>query len=464
MGGVSVAALLVFGGAAGAQAASLGEVVQHAITTNPDILQAAANRRAVDNELNQANGLFLPQIDFRAAVGPEYSNNSTTRARGGARTSAEGADSGIWLRRAESSLTLQQKIFDGFASKSEEERQAARVDSASARVLERSEFIALDVVQAYLDVLRNTDIAEQAVENVESHRRIQSEVKTRVDAGKSGIGDAQQAEARLASARAALIETTRDLEESIIAFRRFVGQEPGDLTRPEVDQSMIPENADAALEQALGSNPSVQIGYSDIDVARAELSAANADLWPTLDLELIANRNHNTDGTKGPNQDVTGMVVMRYNLFRGGIDIAKKHEFHDRLSEARQRVLHLRRVAEEEVRKSWNQMVKSRDRAATLGDEVLANSQVVSTYRQEFEVGQRDLLDLLDSENELFNARVRQLTADYSAQFNSYRLLASMGQLLKSLNVSVIEEAAGGSRDIEGRTPKWRSEPRIVSQ
>lgn len=453
-GVVSVAVLLGIGGQA--QAVTLSEAIQFAVTTNPDVLQAASNRRAIDNELNQANGLYYPQVDVEAALGPEFSNNSTSRAR-----AARGSKSaGVWMRRATSSITVQQKIFDGFASKSEEERQAARADAAAARVLERSEFLALDVSQSYLDVLRNTDIVEQSMANVESHRRIEDEVRTRVDAGESGIGDLQQAEARVASARATLVETQRDLEASIIAYRRFVGQEPDDLDRPTLGESSLPGSADEAVEAALAQNPTLNLSRADIDVSRAELSAANADLWPTLDLELIANRNHNTDGTRGPNHDFTAMVVFNYNVFRGGIDIAKKSEFHERLAESRERFMHLRRLAEEEVRNSWNDMVKARARAEALGDEVLADAQVVSTYRQEFDIGQRDLLDLLDSENELFNARVRHLTSDYSAQFNAYRLLASMGIFMKEMNVSAIEEASGSGRDMEGTSPDWRSEPR----
>ena len=444
--------------AGGAQAASISETVQHAIKTNPDILRSASNRRAIGKELDQANGLYWPQIDFRAAAGPEWSNNSTTRARPG--RNKGGDDAGRWLRRAESSLILQQKIFDGFAGESEQERQAARVDSAAARVVERSEFLALDVVQAYLDVLRGTDITEQALQNVETHRRIEQEVRQRVDAGEGGVGDLQQASARVANARATLVETQRDLEEAMIFYARLVGQEPEDLMRPKMPQETIPNSADAAVEVAFGSNPTLLLAASDVDVARSELSAANADLWPTLDMELSATRNHNIDGTSGVNHDFTGLLVMRYNIFRGGIDQNKKLEFHDRLAEARERLLFLRRLAEEEVRQSWSAMTKSRARAETLADEVVADSQVVITYQQEFGIGQRDLLDLLDSENELFNARVRQLTADFSADFEAYRLLASMGKLMMVLNVKPIDAGTGGAVKEKGATPDWRSEER----
>jgi hypothetical protein len=91
-----------------------------------------------------------------------------------------------------------------------------------------------------------------------------------------------------------------------------------------------------------------------------------------------------------------------------------------------------------------------------LNDQVAADEKVVVVYRQEFQIGQRDLLDLLDSENELFNSRVRAITADYTAQFGGYRVLASMGQLLNVLGVKAISEATGGQRGKTGRTPDWR--------
>jgi adhesin transport system outer membrane protein len=447
---------MAFGSVGGAKAATMSEVVQHTIQTNPEILQSAANRRAIDQELNQARGLYWPQVDLRAAWGPEYSNNTTTRGRG-----TRGTDTpGRWLPRAESQLTLQQRLFDGFETESEIERQAARSDAAAHRVRERSEFIALDAVQAYLDVLRNTEIVDQAAGNVEGHKRHLGNVRTRFQGGQSGIGDVRQAEARVADSEATLVSTQRDLEDSIIFFSRVVGREADDMVRPELKGSWLPRNVGAAAEIGIANNPTIKLAEADLDVSRAEISATKVSFWPTLNLELSGTRNDNLDGTPGVNHDFTGLVVLRYNLFRGFIDQARTREFVERFSESHQRLLDLKRRTKQEVRNSWNAMTKSQERLKVLTAQVKANEQVLDTYRQEFQIGQRDLLDLLDAQNELFNSRVQAITSDFVAQFGGYRLLASMGELLNVLGVSVRDEAGADKREEFGVTPDWRWQTR----
>ena len=178
-GAVSLSVLLTFGMVGGVEAASLADTVQYTVRTNPEVLQSAANRRAIDFELRQAKGLYFPQIDLRAGAGPEWSDNTSVN--------------NTTMTRYESRVTLQQRLFDGFETQSEKERQAARIDAAASRVRERSEFLGLNAVEFYLDVLRTTAIVEPAVANVQAHKRILESVRTRFRCGQSGVGDVHQA-------------------------------------------------------------------------------------------------------------------------------------------------------------------------------------------------------------------------------------------------------------------------------
>ena len=439
---VSLSVLLTFGMGGGVDAASLADTVQYTIRTNPEVLQSAANRRAIDFELRQARGLYYPQIDLRAGVGPEWTDNTSVR--------------GTVLARYESRVTLQQRLFDGFETQSEKERQAARIDSAASRVRERSEFLGLDAVGFYLDVLRTTAIVEQAVANVRAHRRVLGQVQERFRGGQSGIGDVHQAEARVANSEATLVTSRRNQRGAVIQFTRVVGQEPEDLVRPPMDEAALPGSSYEAVEIGLQNNPTIKLAQADVDVSKAEISATKVAFWPVANLELSASANRNLDGIHGSNNDASALVVFSYNLYRGGIDEAEKFEFVERHAESLERVADLKRRVAELVRQAWNTMVKERERLSALNDQVAADEKVVTTYRQEFQIGQRDLLDLLDSENELFNSRIRAITADYTAQFGGYRVLASMGQLLNVLGVTAIGEATGGQRDKTGRTPDAR--------
>ena len=265
-----------------------------------------------------------------------------------------------------------------------------------------------------------------------------------------------QADARVANSEAVLVTSRRNQREAVIQFQRVVGQEPEDLVRPAMDESALPGSSFEAVEIGIQNNPVIKLAQADVDVSKAEISATKVDFWPAIDLELSASANRNLDGVRGTNNDASALVVLSYNLYRGGIDEAEKFEFVERHAESLERLSTLKRAVAEDVRQSWNAMTKARERLGALNDQVVADEKVVIVYRQEFQIGQRDLLDLLDSENERFNSRIRAITADYTAQFGGYRVLASMGQLLNVLGVTPIKEATGGQRDKTGRTPDSR--------
>lgn len=419
----------VFGSAAAmsANAGSLVEAVQTTVTSYPEIGEASANRRAIDQELEQAHGLYYPSLDLAAGGGKEWTDTVSIDDQ--------------WLTRLESSISLSQTLFDGGARSAEVERQASRVDGAAYRVRERAEAIGLDAVQAYLDVLRNLEVVSLATENVEIHKQTLKEIQDRVEGGQSGVGDTQQTDARVSAAEAALVETLRQLDVSEIAYRRLVGESPVNLELPEFNDGVIPDTLEDIIAIGMDSNPDIRFAKADVNTSDAEIRASEANFYPTVALELDASADHDTDGVEGHNDDFTAMVRLRYNLYRGGIDIGRQKEAVERSSESKQRQMRFERLVEEEIRQSWSILARSKARAAALGDQVVANGQVTSTYRQEFEIGQRDLLDMLDSDNELFNSRTALATVEYAVLFAKYRLLATMGRLNSTLGVTLPEEA-----------------------
>ena len=154
---------------------------------------------------------------------------------------------------------------------------------------------------------------------------------------------------------------------------------------------------------------------------------------------------------------------MRYNLYRGNIDQNLRMETAERVSQARSAVLRLERAVAKEVRDSWSAMEAAQMRSDVLNQQVVANSQVVSSYRQEFQINQRTLLDLLDSENELFTARTRAVTAEFAYEYSVYRTLAAIGELNKTFGINPPQEAEATARSGAGVEPD-RTEPFITRQ
>jgi len=416
-------------------ATSLEETIEAALGTNPEVGVVQADRSAIDQELRQARSQYLPSVDVRGAVGPEYSNNPSTRNR------PPGADSATTLMRYESQLTLSQMLFDGFATESEVERQKARIDSASYRVAEAAEFIALDAVEAHLDVLRNQDLVELARENVAEHRRIFGRVERLEREGGGSIADVRQTEARVASAESALATAIGNLRDAQARYISVVGASPESLEPPLIPLQAVPESGETAAVRASVNSPTVQIANADIDVSQAELQGSRAGYYPRLDLELGTSANRNIDGVSGGDVDAQALLVVRYNLFRGGADVAREREAFERLREAREQLRLVRREAEEEARLAYNAVITARSRVEALRAEADAQRATRDAYAQQFILGQRSLLDLLDAENQLFIARSNLTTAVYAEQFAVYRVLTVLGDLLVTLDIDRPKES-----------------------
>ncbi|MFQ6018931.1 MAG: TolC family protein, partial [Kiloniellaceae bacterium] len=257
--------VLIFPGTMAAQAMTLAEAIELALSTNPDIGVVASNREAVDEELKQARGLWLPQIDLAAGIGKEGTNDRTTRA------DPDVSGDALTLTREELSLTLQQRIFDGFEADSTISREKARVESAARRVAENAEFLALDVIGAYLEVIRERELVRLAEQNLRVHLGILESLQERLAAGAGSRADVAQTEARSARARATLTQTLNDLRDAEAAYTRIIGQFPDQLETPEFPSGVLPPDLDAAVSLAGTNNPTTKIFEADVKTATAEV-------------------------------------------------------------------------------------------------------------------------------------------------------------------------------------------------
>lgn len=414
------------GGASSVYAMTLQEAVSLAISTNPEVGAVANNRLAVDEELRQGRALYYPQLDLRAETGPEFSENETV--------DAQGHDDGTWRHRSQASLTISQLLFDGFFADSEVERQQARVKSAAYRVGETAEFIGLDAIEAYLEVQRHRERVQIAEDNVEVHRTTLGGVQQRAQGGGGNIADVRQAEARLSSAESTLVQTRGDLRDAEALFERVIGEKPDSLDAAAVPVDVLPADIDQAVAVSIENSPTVQFARADIEAAQADVKQQEASLYPDLRLEVGGSVADNLDGKTDTEHDATALVVMRWNLYRGGADSARIREFKHRLAEATDNLrINERRVAED-ARVSWNAIEVSQQNVQILAQTVEANQQTRDVYAQQFDIGQRGLLDLLDADNELFLSRDNLITARYGEIFASYRLLATMGSLVEAVD------------------------------
>ncbi len=413
-----------------ANGATISEAVDQTIKTNPDVLIDANRKLSLDEAVKQAKGGYLPKIDLNLGYGSEWSQNITTRPKSG-RDDV--------LTRREAGLTLSQLIYDGSATTSEVERQEARVNSASRKVAGTSEQIGLRAIDTYLTVLRRTELLKLAQANLEVHEKTYNQIKIRHEGGIGRKADLDQAQARLSLSQANVASAEANLREANIAYNRIVGTMPDTLVKPDV--ATAPASVDEALTYALDNNPIVRSAMADVQATEAQRRAAESLLKPRLNLEMGTSFNNDLDGVDYKNQDAYAMLRMRYNLFNGGADVAKISEATIQTQEATEVLNRTKRQVEESLRLSWNAMLTAQDRMPKLKATAEAAERTRDGYAQQFNLGQRTLLDLLDSENELYNSRANYLDAQYIDMFARYRLMADMGRLLENLGVEARVES-----------------------
>lgn len=426
------AALMLTSAAGAASADTLQGVVQEALSGNPELGAIRFNRRAIDHELTAARGLQMPTVDVRTDNGrhKDYSRTPTGVTTGG---------DTHWHREAQ--IVASQRLFDGFESRHEIARQRNRVESARWRVMDTANSIALRAVQAYLELGRAYSVRETARSNLNAHRALLSRVGGRVSGGRGASSDLTEAQSRTSQAEALLVEAEGRIRDAEALFRAVVGRAPGKLVPAGLPAKALPPSVDIAVAEAVAFAPSVIATQHDVTAAQAALGSAHARLLPRVNFELSAHRGWGqiTDGDR--DLDNRAMVVVRWNLFNGGIDKARIWEAKARSLEAAEISANTMRIIERETRTSWNAIVTSGSRAPLLRRQVEQIRSTRASYDAQFDAGSRRLLDLLNVQSELFLAEASLRTEEFVRLYNSYRLLAAMGRVVHALGLEAPPEA-----------------------
>ncbi len=394
------------------------------------------------SELRQTQSTLLPQVRVDAYWGREKFDQSATVVSGSA-LPIPTLGTGLWRDGNYQSLVVRQLIFDGFASIHDIWRQSARVNAAAFRVRERTELLALDGAEAYIDVVRYLRLVGLSDQNVATHEKIFANVNSRFAGGRAGEGDLEQARERVENAKAQRDDFRKLLEDARAKYRKVVGLEPFNLRFPGPLAGM-PSSRDESLAVAIRFNPTILAAQADADAAKHAFRVTDGAFVPTIALEGRATRFDNTypyiQGVT--HEDYSGRVVMSWDIFRGGQDVWKRSEAAERSVQATMAHARLQRDALESIDKAWGARTITRTRIADLVRQLEAGRKTIAAYNKEYELGQRSLIDLLNAQNQYFNTSVSLTSARGVVVFADYQLLAAMGTLLEYLKAPPPVDAA----------------------
>ncbi|HAT9141384.1 TPA: TolC family outer membrane protein [Legionella pneumophila subsp. pneumophila] len=411
-----------------ATADTLYEAVQYGMIANPDILLNTAKGLSAKQAIDKAKGGLYPSIDVTGGFGRQRSINPTSAAINDSPSTT--------LNIVESAVELRQRLFAGGGIINEVKRNQYLTEAQKWKTQGIAEDLALEITKNYFAVLLHERLYAYSIENLKAHKAVFKMIKERADAGITRTAEVDQANARLALAEANKISALADLQEVKINYAKTVGKWPENLQMPHVPaRKSLPNNLARIIEKGLDNHPTVKSSYADIKEAKAQYDVARAAYYPEVNLVLNSSKNKNLGGLIGPNDSDTVAVRMNYNAFRGGADAARIRETAYQVQEAYETKNRTLLELKETIRLAWNAYVASALRIQPLKQHVTASRKTRTAYQDEFKVGKRTLLDLLDSQNEYYQSQIELARAENDEILSRYRILNGMGCLLKYLNL-----------------------------
>ncbi|MNQ27495.1 Outer membrane efflux protein BepC precursor [compost metagenome] len=431
------------------QAMTLSEAIQSTLDNHPEIHAGINSRLSSDEEVKIAKGGYLPTVDLLVGYGRENTDSPSTRAL----PLGEHDTETLNYRNAE--LRLRQMLFDGFNTPNEVARTEAVVNSRAYRVLGTTESLALRTVEVYLDILKRREMVALAKNNLLAHQRITDQIDLRSRQGVGSSADLDQSNARLALAENNLYTEQVNLADAEANFFSATGRVADQLESPVSVKGSMPADLLAARQTVMENNPFLKSAQADVQAAEKQYEVAKSPFYPRFDVELATNADDNVQGDEGHYNSWRAAVVMNYNLFNGMRDKALLQSSAHQVNESMDIRNNALRVLNENLSLAWNAMDNARLQTPKARDYADYTARVREAYQQQFSLGQRTLLDLLDSENELFTANRRYTEVRYTEEFAMYRVMAAMGELLRQQQVIVPAEAVALS-DVksEARLPE----------
>ncbi|WP_197432952.1 TolC family outer membrane protein [Janthinobacterium sp. B9-8] len=415
-------------GVQAAAPATLQDAAERAITNNPELRARWFEFRASVEDVAAARGGYLPQVDFQAYAGREWQKRPSGDTGG--------------FNHPGASLTLRQMLFDGFATSNEVQRLGYARLTRYYELLSSSDQVAYESVRAYQDVLRYRELVALAQDNYALHKEILGQIEERVKAGVGRRVDLEQASGRLALAESNWLTDLSNLHDVSARFQRIVGEAPAASLAPAQDlRAALPKEGNAALAMALKQNPGFLAAVSNIRSARSDAETRKSNNYPKLELVAKQAIDSDRDNINGTFQDRTIQLNLNYNLFSGGRDSARTRGAVEKLNSAYELRDKTCRDIRQTTQIAWNDVRRLNEQMKFLDQHQLSTEKSRDAYRKQFDIGQRTLLDLLDTENELFTAKRAVVAAVYDLKTSEAGILTQTHQLLSALKLVPLEAA-----------------------
>jgi outer membrane protein len=439
---------------------SLRETLVRTYASNPTLMAQRQSLRATDEGVDIARSAGRPQASATAGLDQDV---ATTNVLGG-----PGHDLTL-------GATVSMPLYNGGRVRNSVRAANTRVEAGRADLRATEGDVFTDAVSAYMDVIRDRSIVQLNQNQVRVLETNLQATRDRFEVGDLTRTDVAQSDARLALARSSLATAEGRLRASEENFRRVVGVNPGDLAPPP-PLPTLPASADQAEDVALGNNADLASIAAQARAAGFDVNVARAARLPTLSavgttryFNALGHADESAglpNGTLPNTTSTTGIgLSLTVPLYQGGLPGARVRQAQAIRGQLLEQSVAVERLVISNTRAAFAAYQAANDAIQSNTIAVAANELALEGVRAEQTVGTRNILDVLNAEQELINSQVALVTARRDAYVAGFQLLNVMGQAeAEDLNLDggpLYDPRVNYNRDSRSWSD-WYDGPRIV--
>ena len=402
-----------------AESVTLQQVLENVTKTDPSILESLKHYESVVAERSIATSGYYPTIGGELSTGPERTDGVPT----------DFEEKNLIANTA--TLYARQNLYNGGGTTAFVDETDARIHAAAYEVLNVANQTYLDIAEAYISVIKTRNLLDIAEQNALTQERIMRQVREKTEAGFNRVSELYNSESRLVLAKGNYISRQQDLNQALVVFHRLFGRvlEPSQFVLPK-PSFQAPGNLSETVQIAFEKHPALKVAKYNIEKTRFSYEKSTAAYYPTLDLELRGQYREDTGGEDGETNQSGAYLTLGYTFFDGGLRKGAKIRDHQAMKKEYQRSYIERRNLNETVRLAWNIMEAEQHKKEYLAEHVKLSAKTLGAFKEEYYVGRRTLLDLLNMENEYTDAEMSLAQSQFSYLASLYQLMQATGVLL----------------------------------
>ncbi|HEY9213196.1 MAG TPA: TolC family outer membrane protein [Ancylobacter sp.] len=426
--GVAIAAVaFVVSTALPAYSQTLDQALTSAYTNNPTLNSQRAATRATDEYVPIALSGYRPQVFGSAYVGMQWAETRVTASTISGGTTNVVSNSKTYPSGV--GITVSQTIYDGLRTANSVRGAESQVKGQRELLRNTEQLVLLDAATAYMNVLQNGALVELQKQNLQALREELRAARDRFSVGEITRTDVAQAEASVANAESELSLAESNLNTSNAVFFQVTGLRATKLSPGRPIDGLLPNSLAKAVDLGLNRHPAVKAAQFAVDAAMSNVKVAESALSPQLTLNGSAASDYNSAMDVERSTSAAVALNLTVPIYQGGAEFATIRQNKELLGQSRIEVDVNREQVRANVVQFWGSLQAAKAAIESAQASVAANEIALRGVREEWRVGQRTTLDVLNAQTALFDARASLVIAQRDRVVASYAVLSASGDL-----------------------------------